>query len=188
MNRRIASPRPTRVAGDLGEHHLEPHPRPDRVRRAGLLGGGLDEPAGLAVAAAVGEGVGLVDEVDGDAPPGQPAGQRRMVGGAAARQLGGLGVAADAQQAHRPGRRQLDLGPRVAGHDDRVEDLQRVGGPTGVRQQHGPASLERAELLGIAHQRPVPASSAASAPSRSRRDEKRVPANRRLSDAALRRR
>ena len=151
MNRRIASPaRP--VSRAISASTISNHTHaPDRVGRAGLLGGGLDELAGLGVAAAVGEGVGLVDEVDGDAPPGQPAGQRGLH--SAARR------ASSAASAWRPTLSRLtaraDASSTLARaslwHDDRVEDLQRVGGPTGVGQQQRAASLERAELLGVAH-------------------------------------
>ena len=77
---------PAGVAGDLGERHLEPDPGPQGAVLPRPLGGGLEQLAGLDVAARVGEGVGLVDEVLGDAAAGGPVGQL----GVARRRPGGL--------------------------------------------------------------------------------------------------
>ena len=84
LNRRMASSaRP--VSRAISARVISSHTRaPSRVGGAGLLGGGLDELACRGVAAAVGEGVGLVDEVAAHAAAGLPAGQRGLqLGGAA---------------------------------------------------------------------------------------------------------
>lgn len=59
------------------------------------------------------------------------------------------GVTAHAEQAHRPGRGQLDLRPGVARGGDRVHHLQRLGRATCVGEQHRPPCLEGADLLGV---------------------------------------
>ena len=159
----------TGVAGDLGERHLEPHPGAHRVRRPAPA----RRPARAArvprVAAGVGERVGLVDEVLGDAAPGQPAGQLGVVGRGLAGELGRLVVAADVSR----------LTDRAAASSTRVEPRGRARRSTSAIRsasagRPAPASsvARRASTAAIAAgsvSRSRAVSCAASAPSRSRR-------------------
>ena len=98
------------VAGDLGQRHLEPDPCPDGARGQRPFGGRFEQLPRRAVVPGVGERVGLVDEVLGDAPAGQPVGQAGVVGRRLAGDRSRLVEAPDAQEADRQRAGHLDAG------------------------------------------------------------------------------
>ena len=169
---------PAGVACDLGERHLEPHPRARRVRREGTLGGRLEQLSCFCVAPGVGERVRLVEEVHGDATSGEPPGQVGVVDGRLARQRGRLVAATEADEARCPRRRQLDARLRRVRLTRRSR---RSATPRPVvrrRRAARPAGRRRPRSASGSVRRRRAASWAASAPSRSRRPEKRVVARR----------
>ena len=141
---------PAGVAGDLGERHLEPHPRAHRVRGPGPLGGRLEQLPRLGVAAAVGQRVGLVDEVLGDAATGEPA-----------RQVGVLGAP--------PGGRAAIASSKRPSAERGSSPWPRPARP-GSRRSHGSRSSRRCAAPRPAARRRRAGSPAGRRPRRSRRD------------------
>ena len=99
---------------------------------------------GPRVAAAVRQRVGLVDEVQGDAATGQPAGQVGLLGGRLAGERDRLVESPERAAGSSPWPRPARLGS-AGGHvrADHVGDPQRLGRSTGAGQQRGPPGVGR---------------------------------------------
>ena len=93
--------------------------------------------------------MGLVEEVHGDATPGEPPGQAGVVDGRLARQRGRLVAATETDEARCPRRRQLDARLRRVRLTHGVGDPQRLGRSSGAGEQRGPPGVDGRDLLGI---------------------------------------
>ena len=111
---------PSGVTGELGQAHVEPHPCRQGAGH-GPLSGRLEQLLGFVVVAGVGEGMGLVHQVLGDAPAGQPVGQVGVIGPRLPSDVPGLVEAPDAQEAGGDGAGDLDLG--CAGADGPIASV-----------------------------------------------------------------